>query len=241
VLLNSGDPSLIVEAERMKDQWWRALFTSVSRWLPHVVAKQRHIWLRFYGLPMHVWDEQSFKKLGALFGEFLDFDDDTINLSRLDMARLLVGNTSMSFINEQLKVEVMGAGFNVWVVEEVVPVMGLNKEVIFGWEDASVSSHDGGRDGDPPEFEELESVASPGHVLSVRLGDLSGPEANCHSLMLRRQLGSAERLAEVGPVSPSHLEKLFQAQPILKRQVDDVGSGLEEHNRQKGEKYVSLS
>lgn len=108
VLLKSDEPLLIEKAECRKDQWWRGLFKTVKRWLPHMVAKQRRILIRLYGLPMHVWEEQSFKKLGALFGEFLDFDEATINLSRLDMATLFVGTTSMAFINEQIRVEVMG-------------------------------------------------------------------------------------------------------------------------------------
>ena len=71
-------------------------------------------------LPLHVWEEENFQQLGAMFGVFLDFDEETISFRRLDFTRIQVSTSRMGFISEQLRLEVMGAGFDVWVVEELL-------------------------------------------------------------------------------------------------------------------------
>lgn len=222
VMLESNEPLLIIEAERRKDQWWRGLFKSVKRWLPNMVVRQRRIWLRFHGLPMHVWDEQSFKKLGTMFGEFLDFDEDTINSSIFDMARLLVGTTSMALVNEQISVEVMGAVFNVWVMEEMATTLGLKKEAVARWEDESISSYGGQRGGgmgDKPEFEEVDSIASSTHALSVRSGDNEVSEDVCNSLLMRQRVEGVKHTPEVGQASAVHVANHSQGVPIQQRHV----------------------
>lgn len=102
-----------------------------------------------------------------------------------------------------------------------------------------MSSRGGGRGGDIPDCVEMESDDSPRPVISVRLGNLSGPIANGHSLLLRRHLGCEERISEVGQGSPIHLEKTFQEESIQKRQVAADGSGFVEHKEQVGEKGLS--
>lgn len=221
VLLECNNPLLIEEAERRKDLWWRGLFISVNRWLPNMVATHRRIWLRVYGLPMHAWDEQSFKKLGNLFGEFLDFDDESINASRLDMARVLVRTTSLALINEPVSVEVMGAVFNVLVMEEVAPALGSKAEPTVCWEDASVSSNGGGRGGDhgdPSELDEGCSVASSTRAIFERQGDKHGSaEGACVSS--KKQQDCAENVAKVGQDSASLFDKNTQTEPLVQRHV----------------------
>jgi len=58
------------------------------------------VWLKVYGLPLHVWEEQGFKHFGDLFGSFLDFDEETIGFKRLDFARILVNYSRLDFIND---------------------------------------------------------------------------------------------------------------------------------------------
>jgi len=78
----------------------------------------RSVWLKVLGIPIHVWDEAFFKKLGALFENFLNFDDDTISRKLFDVARIHVLTDKMGLIDEMVKLVVVGAQFKVWVVEE---------------------------------------------------------------------------------------------------------------------------
>lgn len=118
VLLQSSVAGEIERVQREHHQWWCSIFKEVRCWTPNLVAKNRKVWLRFYGIPLHVWEESTFKKLGSIFGEFLDFDEATIERRRLDLARILVSTNRMGFIQDVVKINVMGAVFGVSVVEE---------------------------------------------------------------------------------------------------------------------------
>jgi hypothetical protein len=99
-------------------QWWDSMFKSVRRWSPQLVAESRMVLLNVHGIPLHVWDEPLFKKIGDLFGKFVDFDEDTIGRFRLDVARIRVSMVRKGLVDEILKLKVMGAVFSLWVVEE---------------------------------------------------------------------------------------------------------------------------
>lgn len=62
--------------------------------------------------------EPLFKKLGSLFGVFMDFDDETIERKRLDVARIQVSTVRRGLIDEMVNLKVMRAAFQLWVMEE---------------------------------------------------------------------------------------------------------------------------
>lgn len=70
-----------------------------------------------FGIPLHVWEEEAFKKLGGLFGELLDFHEETIGKQKMDVAKLLVLTGRMGVIDEYVEIKVMWAVYRVWVVE----------------------------------------------------------------------------------------------------------------------------
>jgi hypothetical protein len=108
-----------VEAVRINHKnGWDSMFKSVRCWSPQLVAKSRMVWLNVHGIPLHVWDEPIFKKIGDLFGKFIDFDEDTIGRRRLDVARIRVSIVRKGLVDEILKIKVVGTIFSLWVVEE---------------------------------------------------------------------------------------------------------------------------
>jgi len=118
VLLQSSFPSEIQRAAVNHIDWWEAHFQKVVHWTPNMVAKKRVIWLNFFGTSLHVWEEETFKQLSSMFGEFLDFDDSTISKKRMDVARVKVCTDRLFFIDEHLSIKVVGAAFDLWVVED---------------------------------------------------------------------------------------------------------------------------
>lgn len=121
VLLQAEVPGVIENAREDHKEWWKATFKDVQRWLPQRVAKGRRVWLRIAGIPLHVWDEPFFKLLASRFGVFLDFDEDTVVVRHLDLARILDRTQRMHVINEQVNISVMRTVFQLWVVEEGWP------------------------------------------------------------------------------------------------------------------------
>jgi hypothetical protein len=215
VLLKAADPLSIVEAERRQDPWWRGLFISVKKWSPNVVAKQRKVWLKVYGLPLHVWEEKCFKTVGSMFGDFVDFDESTIGFTRLDLARICVNTTRMAFINEKLRLDVMGALYDVWVVEEGGVQQGPSKEEVNRWEEGSMASSNGGREGvGRPELLVDGDATSHRECQSVHLATREGLEEDSHHLMLRRQVGRSEEGSQVGHHLADVLGKIVSNDPI---------------------------
>jgi len=109
-----------LEATRgRKKEWWEANFALVTPWSPQLVAKKRRVWLKLWGVPLHVWEEKSFKQMGDFIGDFLDFDMITAERKNLDVVRLLVSTKLFGFINKNVHFLVMGASYEVWVVEDL--------------------------------------------------------------------------------------------------------------------------
>ena len=52
----------------------------------------KELWVRVLGLPLHLWGREVFKKLGDCCGGFVAMGEDTVLLSHLQWARILVKN-----------------------------------------------------------------------------------------------------------------------------------------------------
>jgi len=108
-----------IEAVRKNhNPWWVYMFKGVKIWSPQLVFDSRMVWINVYDIPLHVWDEPLFKKIGDLFGKFVDFDEDTIGRNKLDVARIKVETMRNGLVDDLLNLKVMGAVFSLWVVEE---------------------------------------------------------------------------------------------------------------------------
>jgi hypothetical protein len=244
VLIHIDNPSKVVEAGRKHDQWWRGLFKEVFPWAPQMVVRNRRVWMRVSGLPLHVWEERSFKLLGALFGEFLDFDHDTIDFNWLEFAWILVSTTHMDMISEHLKVVVMGVVFNIWAVEEVNLMMGVMKKGAQDWEEvSSASSHGGHGGGEEADFLEDCSDASPRKFSSVNLGDLVRTTLTCQNLLLSVYKGVAEKtVLEDQQIFPP-LKHPFSSEQMADVQVakESVSLPMQQKQFVKMGQVVSLS
>lgn len=138
VLLRSDIQGEIRRAAEIHHQWWNVYFKEMKMWKPHMVATKRMVWVKIFGLPLHVWEEDTFKQIGAQFGVFLDFDDATINRKRLDVARVKILTDRLGWLNEVVDITVVGVNFRVSVVEEGGPVVVKEGDGGVEWEDRSI-------------------------------------------------------------------------------------------------------
>lgn len=90
VLLQSEQQGEICRAAEFHKFWWDSHFREMKEWNPSLVASKITVWIKILSLPVHVWDEEAFKQIGDQFGEFLDFDEDTILRRILDVARIKI-------------------------------------------------------------------------------------------------------------------------------------------------------
>ena len=191
VLLRPEDPSSFLQAAKDHEPWRNSMFKEVTKWSPKSVVLKRRVWLKFSDVSTHVWEEESFKVLGSCFGKFVDFDEDTVSMKRIDVARILVSTTRMDWINESLTIHVIGATFVLWVVEEGTAAPVADRfQMVAAWEAASsASSHGGGRP--LPEvdvFSEEEDEVGPRRDVDVCLGEAGGTSILGSSFVVNGQL-----------------------------------------------------
>jgi hypothetical protein len=93
-------------------------FSKLKPWNPGLIATQREVWIQIYGIPIHIWGDNFFKMIGNRFGVFVDYDEETASMARFDVARVKILTTTWASIDENVKVEVEGVCFDLWVVEE---------------------------------------------------------------------------------------------------------------------------
>jgi RNA recognition motif-containing protein len=76
VLLQSPCEGELEEVLKCNKGWWDFCFSKMLPWKPNILSESREVWLQIYGLPLHAWDEGSFKMMAGRFGVFLDFDEE---------------------------------------------------------------------------------------------------------------------------------------------------------------------
>lgn len=78
------------EGFRKSRFFWEDAFYSIKKWSETVDTQARLGWVNVSGVPLNLWNETFFQKLGNLLGEYIQMDKDTEDKSRLDRGRILV-------------------------------------------------------------------------------------------------------------------------------------------------------
>jgi len=70
--------------------WFDEVFSSVTPWDGSFASKERFAWIRCRGIPLQLWCNQSFHKVGAVVGEVVEIDEATEKREVLEFARFRV-------------------------------------------------------------------------------------------------------------------------------------------------------
>jgi hypothetical protein len=103
--------------------WWCTCFERFEEWSPKWVSNQRIVWLNCYGVPLHAWGEAIFKTLGFKFGSFIEIDNPTKNMTRVDVARIKVVTEALKLIDSYISVSILDKIFVIRVMEDTSSVM----------------------------------------------------------------------------------------------------------------------
>ncbi|MCH83079.1 hypothetical protein A2U01_0003894, partial [Trifolium medium] len=106
---------IALEANR---DWWNQWFFEISCWSSNLVTTGRRVWVRVFGVPPHAWGLDCFTKVVRPAGKFIKLDSQTENLVRLDVARVLIDQSTWSSIDFVQQIKVVEERFLVKVVEE---------------------------------------------------------------------------------------------------------------------------
>lgn len=85
--------------------WLRQWFKEVRQWRPKDVDPKRLTWLKLYGVHCHVWNFTFFEFISKQIGTYICSDDDTMEKSKLDVARTLI--LSSCFVEHKMIVVII--------------------------------------------------------------------------------------------------------------------------------------
>ncbi|CAL5358449.1 unnamed protein product [Camellia sinensis] len=126
----AGGRDLVISfqsAQEMKDKliiisgWIKEWCESVNEWKKGMVIEQeRCVWLSCYGVPINLWNSKTFSNIGTIWGEVIEFDDDTLSMNNLQRGRIRIATTHMESINKTVHLDCQGTLYPVKVCEEQI-------------------------------------------------------------------------------------------------------------------------
>ncbi|MCI17992.1 DUF4283 domain protein [Trifolium medium] len=102
ILLTSPDKDGISTAYESNKTWWERWFSTLTPWRPNILPKRRRIWVRLFGVPLHIWSWEGFKKIIWRYGKLLYLDPETSEQSRFDVARAQIEVSYLEMVDEEI-------------------------------------------------------------------------------------------------------------------------------------------
>ncbi|KAL1341593.1 hypothetical protein AAHE18_09G098500 [Arachis hypogaea] len=93
------------------------IFHTVWRWDESERSESRRVWLECFGVPLHVWTVDTFKKIGGQWGEVVGCDTGIKLRASFSVGRVLIDTYAMDVINEWIHITLGTSGFDVMVKE----------------------------------------------------------------------------------------------------------------------------
>ncbi|GKV05044.1 hypothetical protein SLEP1_g17093 [Rubroshorea leprosula] len=101
VLMDCEDKEELKDLVQIGADWLSQWFSEVRPWTPSMVAKERFVWVRCQGAPLHAWGPGFFNSMASVWGTFICLDDSTSKKRRFDVARFLISTECMDPISVQ--------------------------------------------------------------------------------------------------------------------------------------------
>ncbi|CAL0299905.1 unnamed protein product [Lupinus luteus] len=118
VLLAPKDGECVKEVMFDALVWSTNLFLSLSSWTDDCVEAGRLVWIRCFGLPIHVWNEESFSLLAKEFGSLLEVDKASSLKECLEYCRLMIRTSSWSRIEDDIGACISGKEYTIHIMED---------------------------------------------------------------------------------------------------------------------------
>ncbi|KAL4368023.1 hypothetical protein GQ457_05G030600 [Hibiscus cannabinus] len=104
------------QSESDKERCWRMRDELLSLWFDNLELlagfegkRKVKIWVKLIDVPLIIWNKRFFEELGSRWGDVLKVDEETVNLKRFDVARILMQVQKVSFIPDSVSIVVNGS------------------------------------------------------------------------------------------------------------------------------------
>ncbi|GKV03082.1 hypothetical protein SLEP1_g15450 [Rubroshorea leprosula] len=118
VLMDCDDKEELKELVESAKDWLGQWFVDVKPWSPQMVANERFVWLKCYGVPLHAWGPEFFISIANLWGNFITLDESTSSKKRFDVARILISTSETNQISKTLTYKINGHFYRIMCKEE---------------------------------------------------------------------------------------------------------------------------
>ena len=106
-----------------KMSWLKEWFVESSKWENSKSNPcSRLVWLNCYGIPLHLWNYQTFSKIGRTWGEVIMLADETIKNLSFAVGKVFISTTTMDSINNVMELDYNGSLTQIRVMEEQLVV-----------------------------------------------------------------------------------------------------------------------
>ncbi|MED6134646.1 hypothetical protein PIB30_038927 [Stylosanthes scabra] len=110
---------LSIEArdEAMKDDLLLSVFDEVMLLWDFTSTLSRHVWIEIIGMPINMWCEQNFRRIGELWGKVVMMDDRTEELKTFTTAKVLIDSFQWELVSEWISAKIDDRIFEVYAKE----------------------------------------------------------------------------------------------------------------------------
>ncbi|KAL7248446.1 hypothetical protein ACSBR2_003221 [Camellia fascicularis] len=100
-------------------EWLHDWCESCTKWEKGMsVDNDRLVWLSCYGVPPNLWNRKNFQKIGEVWGDVVEIDEDTVTMDSLKYGRLRIWTSHLERIDKSVILDCQGSFYPIWVFEE---------------------------------------------------------------------------------------------------------------------------
>ncbi|GFS33349.1 hypothetical protein Acr_00g0027860 [Actinidia rufa] len=104
---------------KRKMAWLKDWFVESFKWEnTKSNPSSRLVWLNCYGIPLHLWNLQTFSEIGKIWGEIIMIAEETLKNLSFVVGKVLISTTVMDSINKTVELDNNGSLTQIRVMEE---------------------------------------------------------------------------------------------------------------------------
>ncbi|KAK8601833.1 hypothetical protein V6N13_058489 [Hibiscus sabdariffa] len=116
-LLMFKDKESLDKAKSEYEDTLQRWFKKLSLWSEDVVACNRQTWIACQGIPVHAWNEETFKNIASIWGELISVDENTIKPTSFSRANIQILTNNFDRLNEEILLSVDSKSYRVRIIE----------------------------------------------------------------------------------------------------------------------------
>ncbi|KAL4375969.1 hypothetical protein GQ457_02G030320 [Hibiscus cannabinus] len=116
-LLSFTDDELFTMLEDLEWSYLKEIFVEVFPWTENLIQMEGATWLELSGMPLHCWNQCTFKRVAELWGSFEALGENAFRSKNCEKVTILITTNQVERIDEIVEIEVGNLIFKVRVME----------------------------------------------------------------------------------------------------------------------------